>query len=238
MPALRPAASALAVALALVPVVAAAQDTAPTLPEYVPDEPTPPPAVPAVPAVPAPARFRPVANEPPVRFVLQMGADFGFETLLEVRMSDGSSRSIKANQGINGSIGAAFFPLDGGRFATQATIGIEYSGIQAANGSARWLAFPLDVIEFAYADPFRFGLGFSYLLAPSLAGDGVLSEFNVDLKNSLGIVFEGDCVWRRGGAGATRYSFGVRYVWQKLEAERGGPAVGANAIGIVLGFTG
>lgn len=177
--------------------------------------------------------------EPPVQLVGQLGLDFGFEKLLEVQMSDGSTRSITANQGVNGSVGAAFLKLAGGRLATQATLGVEYSGISASNGSARWLAFPFEVMEVAYVDPVRFGAGVSYLLAPSVSGSGVLDGFDAKFKSSLGLLFQADWVWRMPrNLRASRFTVGLRFVVQKLELKAGGPAFGANAMGIVAGFTG
>ena len=100
----------------------------------------------------APPAATPARPEPPVNFVATFGADFGSTKLLQVPMSDGSTRTLKANQGVNGSLGLAFLKLSGGRFATQATIGVEYSAITASNGSIRWLAFPLEIMEMAYLE--------------------------------------------------------------------------------------
>ena len=191
-------------------------------------------------SVPPPLRAEGPRPEAPVQLVGQLGLDLGFEKLIGATMDDGSTSSLKANQGVNGSVGLAFLKLDGGRFATQATIGVEYSTISASNGSARWLAYPLEVMELAYLDPLRFGAGFSYLLSPSVKGDGFFDSIGtVPFKNSLGIVLEADWVLRAAqSARGARYTLGVRYVIQKLEAKAGGDVMDANAVGFTLGFTG
>ena len=194
-----------------------------------------PPARPSSPPAAAPA-----LPEPPVNFVATFGADFGSTKLIEATMSDGSSKSLKANQGVNGSVGLAFLKLDGGRFATQATIGVEYSAINASNGGVRWLAFPLEIMEMAYLDPIRLGAGLTYLLSPSLKGDGFFAGLDIPLKNSAGLVLQADWVFRlKASPRSAKATVGARYVIQSLKADLpGAQSVDANAFGIVLGFVG
>jgi hypothetical protein len=174
-----------------------------------------------------------------VHFVGTFGADFGSTKLISVIMSDGSERSLKANQGVNGSLGIAFLKLGGGKFVTQATLGLEYSAVTASNGSIRWLAFPLEVMEFAYLDPVRLGAGISYLLAPSVKGEDFLDAYDVDFKSSPGLVLQADWVWRlKNNARGARMTFGARYVVQQVESKETGASIDANAFGLVLGFTG
>lgn len=229
------AALTLAVAVAYLPAVASAQ-AAPggAAPRTAVPLPPPPPGTAPIARPPAAA-----PPEPAVQLVGQVGYDFGFEKLVEAQMSDGSTQTLKANEGASGAMGAAFLKLAGGRLATQATIGIEYSAIKASNGSVRWLAFPLEVMEFAYLDPLRLGAGVSWLLGPSIKGNDFFEGLDLDLKNSLGLVFQADWVWRLPqNPRAGRFTAGVRFVWQKLEAKAGGPAFDANSFGLVVGFTG
>ena len=192
---------------------------------------------PAVPLAQAP-QTPPLTEEPKLQLVVFGGYGFGSTTLVKATMSDGSSQSISANQALTASVGIAALKLAGGRLATQATIGIEGWSIDASNGGAQWLAFPLDVMEFAYLDPVRLGAGISYLLAPSLKGSGVMSALDVSFKNSLGLAFEGDWVFRIGGRRRARATLGGRFVWQSLQAASGGPAINANSFSILLGYTG
>jgi hypothetical protein len=180
------------------------------------------------------------ASEPALQFVVQGGFDFGSKKLIEVTLSDGTTPSIKANQGLNFAVGAAFLKLAGGLLATQATIGIEGWDINASNGGATWMAFPLEVVEMLYLDPIRVGAGASYLLSPSLKGDGVLSFIDVDFENSLGFVFQADWVSRlpRSGRGG-RITLGPRFVVQKLKPKLpGAESIDANSFGVFLGYTG
>jgi hypothetical protein len=173
-------------------------------------------------------------QEPAVQFVATFGADFGSKKLIEAELDDGSTRSLKANQGVNGSVGAAFLKLDGGRFATQATIGVEYSAITASNGTVRWLAFPLEVMEFAYLDPIRLGAGLSILLSPNVKGDGFFEGIDADFKPSAGLALQADWVFRfKASPRAGRMTIGARYVVQKLQVDvSGAPKIDANAFGI------
>jgi hypothetical protein len=199
------------------------------------DVPLPPPPSGTVrrPAAPAPVPPRTPAPAPPVRFAGTLGFDFGFTELLEVELTDGSSRSITANQGVYVSLGIAV-PHLGGRLETQATIGLKYSGIEASNGSANYLVFPLEVLEAVNVAPVRLAAGLVYLPRPSTSGDGVLAGFDVQFESSLGVVLQAEWVIpsRRG-----RVSFGPRFVWQKLQVRGGGPVIDANAFGAVMSFS-
>jgi hypothetical protein len=179
------------------------------------------------------------AGDPPVHFVGLMAYDIGGKKLVEATMSDGSSQSISANQGFGLSAGLATFKAFEGRLATQATIGFESWSIDASNGGVKWLAYPLELMEFVYAKPVRFGAGISYLLNPKLTGSGLASAIDVRFKNSLGLALEGDWVFPfAGSARRSRVTLGGRWVWQKLEVNTGGPAIDASSFAILLGFTG
>lgn len=168
-------------------------------------------------------------------FAGTFGFDLGFTDLLEVQLDDGSSRSITANQGVFASAGASFLPLLGGKLWTQATLGLKYSGIDAANGSASFLAFPLEILETFHLAPVRLSAGIVYLLAPRASGDGVLAGFDVDFENSLGLVLQGEWLLFHGERGAM--SVGPRFVWQKLQVKGDGPVLDASAFGAVMSFT-
>jgi hypothetical protein len=179
----------------------------------------------------------PARKVAPVRLAGTLGFDVGFTELLEVEMDDGSSRSITANQGFFVSLGAAFLPLLDGKLETQATLGVKYAGIEASNGDASFIAFPLEVLEAFHADPLRLAAGIVYLHRPGASGKGVLSAFDVDFESSIGLVFEADWTWR-AKPGAPLLAMGPRFVWQKLQVRGGGPVVDANAVGFVMSFTG
>lgn len=171
-----------------------------------------------------------------VRLVAATGYEYGLNELLEVGFDDGSTQTLRLNGGGVLAVGAAFWPLREGRFETRATIGVKYDSIEARNGSVRYLAFPLEVTESWNLRPLRLSGGAVLLLAPRIRGSGFMGEADLDLKSSLGLVGQAEWVLPfQGGSGSL--SFGLRYVWQKLEPERGGGAVDASALGAVLGAT-
>jgi hypothetical protein len=163
-----------------------------------------------------------------------VGYDYGIETLLEVQYQDGSAAAIRANGGLVVAAGAAFLPLAGGAFETRATVGVKYAPVAGRNGSARYLAFPVEVMEAWNVHPLRLALGASLSLGPTLRGEGVLGGLDVDLKQSLGLICQAEWVFplEKG-----LLSAGARLLWQRLEATGGGAAMNATAVGILLGFT-
>lgn len=232
---------ALAFAAGLVPTSAAAQsETSPldddslTLrPPFSPEGSRPPPPL------RPPVASRPPPPEPAVHFVGIMGYDRGGKKLVAATLSDGSTESVSARQGLDFSVGVAFLKAVGGRLATQATIGIQGWSITADDGSVQWLTFPLDVMEFVYLDRVRLGAGLSYLINPRLWGTGAASGLGEHrFKNSLGLALEGDWVWARRDARHARVTAGGRWVSQKLQERGGGPLIDASSFAILIGYTG
>jgi hypothetical protein len=209
---------ACAALVVVTPALARAQAPAPT---------TPPAAIPVQPA----AR--------PVSFIFGMGFDRGSEELAKVELSDGSTQTLRANEGFYFEAGLAFLRVPvspASTLETAATIGWKGWNVGADNGSINYRAFPLEVVERITYEQVRLGLGLSFLLSPKLSTDGVLSEYEFkELKNSLGVVLQADWIGKRvpGGFG---FFLGGRFVWQKLEPTDGSGSVNANAIGIRLGF--
>ncbi len=214
-------------ALALAPALAPAAEP------FVP--PLTPPAAPTPPAGPAPVA--PVARERPLHLAVKLGFDIGFTDLLRVKLSDGSTRSIVANQGVFLGVGGAFLPLWDGRLLTEATLGLKYTGVEASNGSAMLLLFPLEILETVRVDPLKLGAGIVYLYRPSMTGKGVLSSFDVGFDSSLGGVVQAEWAFR-SRRDASAWSVGPRFVWQRLQVRGGGKVLDANAVGLVVSFTG
>jgi hypothetical protein len=161
--------------------------------------------------------------------------DLGGTKLIEVELTDGTKQSIKANAGFTILAGAAFAPLLDGKLETRATLGVKFDTIEASNGSANYLAFPLEVVESVNLEPLRLSAGVSLAMGPRLRGKGFLDAFDVDLKNSLGLV--GEVVWAGRSKGARLgWYLGARFLWQKLEPEAVPAPVSANTLGLVAGF--
>ncbi len=194
-------------------------------------------AVPSEGSVPAaPPSTVVAAPLPPVRFFASAGWDYGFNELLEVQFEDGSTKSLRLNGGFRLAIGAAFLPLQAGRFETRATVGIKYDWLSAENGKVTYLAFPIELLESLNVSPLRLSAGLSLLIAPRVKGEDFLAPLDLDLRNSLGLVGQVEWVFPFQ-AGRGSLSVGVRFTWQKLELESGGTAEDASAFGGVLGVT-
>lgn len=185
--------------------------------------------------VAAGARAQAVA--PPVRFVVGMGFDRGSAELLEVGISDGSTQTLRANEGLYFEGGVSVVTHRTARLAvdTVATVGVKGWNVGAGGDMVNYLAFPLELLERVSFEQARVGVGLSFLLAPRFSSSGALSGNDADLRNSLGIVIQTDWIGRRAPGGGGVF-LGGRFVWQKLEGEHGTNAVDANAFGIRLGL--
>jgi hypothetical protein len=174
-------------------------------------------------------------REPAVRLVVQAGFDYGFEEELEVRFVGGGEDELRANGGVFYALGATFLPFADGRLYTQATLGLKFDTIDADNGSASFLVFPLEVIEYYHRGPLRVGAGLSLALGARTHADGVLASSRADYDPSAGLVLTADYVWRFRGAARGFLTAGPRVLLQRLRT-RGG-ALDAHAAGAVLGLT-
>ncbi|HET8538442.1 MAG TPA: hypothetical protein VFL83_01090 [Anaeromyxobacter sp.] len=191
-------------------------------------------------AVPAHARAQPPPQPPPQErpytLVAGIGFDRGSEELVTVYLDDGSSQTLRANEGFFLEVGLGFlkYRLQTVSLDTTTTIGVKGWNVGASNGSIKYLAFPFEIAERLTYQQVRFGAGLSILLVPKITSSGVLGGNDVDLKSSLGVLFQADWIGKRT-PGRAGFYVGARFVWQKLEGEHGTAAVNANAFGIRTG---
>ncbi len=191
---------------------------------------------------PGQARPEPVAELPPastappaLQLVVQMSADRGETWIVKADLSDGTSPTLHLNGGFGMSAGVAFLHLLDGALNTQATVGFEAWSIDASNGSVRWLAYPIEVMEFVNLGPVRFGAGLSYLVAPSVKGKEFFAAAQYEFDNSAGLLVEVD--WTAVNQAKPRWPrlwLGLRYESQTLVEKGGGEWIG-NAWGVVAG---
>lgn len=185
-----------------------------------------------------PAEELPAApQDRPVTLVLTLGLDLGSTKLVKVDFEDGSSQTLRANQGLYVSAGIGFLKLQVGQQAavdTVATLGLKGWDVGGDNGSVTYLAFPVEVMERVSFGRVRVGAGISYAIRPEISSSGVLEGIEADLKNSLGFVGQVEWVGARA-PGRAGWSVGARFVVQEFQGERGGGSVGANAFGMFLG---
>ena len=163
----------------------------------------------------------PPAPEEPLRpaassrgLVLELRNDFGFDRLITVTYANGSHDTIRLDDGFAGAIGVSFLPLAGGRFGSRASVGFKLSAIRGSNGSAWYTMIPLDLVEVAYVGPFRFGAGFSLLIAPRLSGTGFLNERDLRFDPAPGALGEAEWIF----APRTRTGVGVRFAVHRFSA--------------------
>jgi hypothetical protein len=158
--------------------------------------------------------------------VVELRSDFGFERLTDVVYTTTDERNrLHLNDGLAVGIGWSFLPLVGGRLATRVTGGVKLDLVRASNGSAFFVAFPLDVMETAYIGPFRLGAGASVLLRPRLRATGFLEEAGFRFATAPGVVVDAEWIVAR----PSRTGIGVRgscYRFSWNGVTRAAPAVG------------
>lgn len=195
--------------------------------------PLPPPPGGFTPKAPAVVPVQAAPSRPAVRWALTAGFDYGFNELVKVEMTDGSTQSLSANDGLFFSVGATFLPLLEGRLETQATIGIKGWSIDASNGSMSVTMFPIELLEAFRADPVRLSAGVVFVPGPTTSAHGALASLDgIEFDNSVGIVLQGEWVTQfKNGRG--QFSIGPRFLIQKFQVAHGGPVVDGNALGFV-----
>lgn len=119
--------------------------------------------------------------------VVGLGIDFGGDTLVSGTYTDGSTYSVKANQGLTLNGGVV---LVTGAFETQATVGYKFGGPSAKNGSITFDVIPVELMEFYRVKNMRMGLGFSYHNSPKLAIDIPGTSATYKFDNAVGTVFQ------------------------------------------------
>lgn len=163
-----------------------------------------------------------------IRPVLKLGYDFGGDTLATAVFSDGSTKSIKANEGLFMGIGASILN-DAGNLEGELSVSYKFQTIDANNGSLQFTLFPLDALVFYRQYQFRVGGGLTYHVSPQVEGSGAASGLNVKYKNALGAILQGDYLFGRTVA------VGLRYTMLEYEATSGaGGTVRSDGLGLVF----
>ena len=160
--------------------------------------------------------------------VVELRNDFGFTPLVGVHFLDGRRASLTVNGGTALALGVSFLPLAGGRLGTRVTAGAKGQLLWASNGSAGFTAFPVELLEFAYAGPLRIGAGGSLLLWPRLRGSGLFEGAGHGFQSAPSAVAEAEWIV----SPRTRTGIGARASWTWLS--RGGVTVSGPSVGLVL----
>ncbi len=161
-----------------------------------------------------------------VRPMLKAGFDFGGDKLITVIFTDGSTKSINANEGLYFGGGVSILS-DSKDIETEVSLSYKTTGINASNGSVDWTRFPLEVLVFYRLPQFRLGGGLTYHLSPKLSGSGVTSV-NLTFDNSAGFVLQADYLLQK-------ITVGLRYT--SLEYKLGGGSVKSDGVGVTFGIS-
>lgn len=175
-----------------------------------------------------------VSNETQaIEWVIGLGADFGGEELGKLYYTDGSSASVKANNGIAFYIGGVVPNGNDSAFSTQVTLGYKFGGPRGTNGDITWSAIPLEGIEYYRVNSLRLGLGLSYQIKPQLSVNIPASSYTNRYDNAIGLIAQIGWAPVKG-----HYSIDLRYTSIKFQPSdvQGTPTVDGSVAGIYASY--
>jgi hypothetical protein len=162
------------------------------------------------------------------RPMVKAGYDFGGDTLVTAVFTNGSTQSIKANDGLFVGGGVSILN-DAKNLQGEVTLSVKYESIDASNGSVEFTRFPLEALVFYRESQFRLGGGVTYHLSPKVKSSGVVGGLSIDFKDALGVVLQADYrVWRE-------MAVGLRYTILEYKTASG-PAGTAKSNGFGVAF--
>ncbi len=167
-----------------------------------------------------------------VRPMLKAGVDTGGDKLLTVTFTDGSTKTIRANEGLFVGAGASIVN-ETKDMEAELSLSAKFATISANNGDVTWTRFPLDALVFYRFPSVRLGGGLTYHINPKVSSSGVaLIPSDVQVDNALGYVLQAD--YRFG----EKIGLGLRYTGleYKLHSASAGTSATAksNGIGVVF----
>lgn len=167
-----------------------------------------------------------------VRPMVKTGYDFGGETLATVVYTDGTTRSIKSNEGLFFGGGASI--LNEAK-TIEAEIALTYkiARINATNGDLDWTRMPLDVLVFYRMPRIRVGGGLTYHMNPEVEGSGVARNVNLQFDNAFGVILQAD--WLIMDRKTLTMALGLRYT--NIEYKLQGTTASPNTSGMGLTFS-
>ncbi len=165
-----------------------------------------------------------------IKWVAQMGADFGGDKIVDVSYSDGSDQTINAGGMLQFGAGILIDTLAGSSVhQTQLTINWKFDTTNASNGEVIWDRYPLELMQFYNTELFRIGAGASYHLNPSVTTSGFASGNDLDFDNALGLVVELDYKLSEKGF------IGVRFTNIEYQVSNSSATIDGDSVGVVLG---
>ena len=166
-----------------------------------------------------------------VRPLLKAGFDFGGDTMVTVRFTNGDTESVKANEGGYIGGGVAIFS-EAKDWEFHVTLAYKYDAVDAENGDIEWTRIPLEALAFYRHQRVRFGGGLAYHMNPEIEGSGVVGGLNIKFKNALGAIVQVDWLI------TDKIGLGARYTLLEYDAKA--PATGsskANGFGVSFSWS-
>jgi hypothetical protein len=169
----------------------------------------------------------------PIEWVIGLGMDFGGEELGKLYYTDGSSASVKANNGVAINAGAIIPNGKNSPFSTQITLGYKLGGPRGEGGDVTWSAIPLEVIEYYRAGNLRTGLGISYQIRPQLSVSLPTSNYTDTYNNAIGFIAQVGWAPVR-----EHYSIDLRYtsIQFQLSGVQDAPMVNGSVVGLYTSY--
>lgn len=188
---------------------------------------------PAQVVVAKPAQAPLTKESQPIEWVIGLGMDFGGEELGKLYYTDGSSASVKANNGIAINAGAIIPNGKNSPFSTQITLGYKFGGPRGDGGDVTWSAMPLEVIEYYRSNNMRTGLGISYQIRPQLSVNLPASSYTDSYNNAIGFIAQVGWAPVR-----EHYSVDLRYTSIKfqLSGVQDAPMVDGSVAGLYASY--
>lgn len=171
--------------------------------------------------------FSPMTEAKNIKGVINLGADFGGDDLVDVTFTNGDTDDIDAGGLLTLSAGVIF---DSEVSETHVTLGYKFDTINAVNGDVDWKRFPVDVVYLHKIKKFRLGGGLTYHFSPELKGSGVASAIQADYDDALGFLIQTSYNF------TDNYSLGLRYTIIEYEGD-GLLDRDGNSVGLIMGFS-
>lgn len=169
------------------------------------------------------------AHAADVRPMLKAGFDFGGDPLATVQFTDGTVKTIKANEGFY--LGGGLSILNEARnLDAEISIAYEFALINPRSGDARWTRVPLEALLFYRRPKFRLGGGLTYQIDPKIHGTGVTTPVDMKFDNAAGLVLQADYLLTE------RLAVGLRYTSLELKESGGGRTFNASGPGISASY--
>lgn len=159
--------------------------------------------------------------------LIQAGIHYGGDDLVTATFTNGDTEKLKGGGLFTVSAGVGFDVTE--KAEARLMAGVKLDTIEAENGSAKFVRFPLEAIYmYRSTEEISVGGGLSYHLNPKVSGDGIASPVGAKFDNALGFVLMLDY------ALPTNVYFGAKFT--KIDYEIQGDSFSGNSIGVTVGY--